>query len=278
VELDLKLEPRPILKDAMWLATANFDKLEQTDVVKCRSFFKEFSLENPSSIKKATLYLYPEADCWVQMNEARVNGSIQSGKLNALDITGYVKKGENMMAVNFPYTAGHKKMAARIRVEYMNLDMFETFSDSSWVTTDMNWFPAYLNRNFGNPVAPVVVPAPDYAEDITCETFGEWELDIPVDVFDGLNNVYLHTEYLGDEGGLYNGYMLVADDFNNNTHWSIGLNKLERSPGGNTLRMIILPLSRDAKIFFDNPPEEDEYDIAEIRNFRAIPEYKTIVQ
>jgi len=278
VELDLELEPRPILKDAMWLATANFDKLERTDVVKCRSFFKEFSLENPSSIKKATLYLYPEADCWVQMNEARVNGSIQSGKLNALDITGYVKKGENMMAVNFPYTAGHKKMAARIRVEYMNLDMFETFSDSSWVTTDMNWFPAYLNRNFGNPVAPVVVPAPDYAEDITCETFGEWELDIPVDVFDGLNNVYLHTEYLGDEGGLYNGYMLVADDFNNNTHWSIGLNKLERSPGGNTLRMIILPLSRDAKIFFDNPPEDDEYDITGIRNFRAIPEYKTIVQ
>jgi len=277
VELNLKPEPRPILKDAMWLATANFDKLERTDVVKCRSFFKEFSLENASRISKAILYIYPEEDCWVQINEARVNSSIEPGKLNAVDITGYVKKGENMMAVNFPYTLGHKKMAARIRVEYDNFDMVEMLSDSSWVTTDMNWFPAYLNRNFGAPVAPIVVPTPDYAEDISCKTFSEWELDVPNNVFNGLNNIYLHTEYSGDRGELYNGYMLVADDFNNNTLWSIGLNRLERTPGGKTLRMIIYPLSRDYKIFFDNPPRDDEYDVAEIRSFKVIPEYKTII-
>jgi len=278
VELDLKPEPRPILKDAMWLATANFDTLERTDVVKCRSFFKEFSLENSSGVKKATLYVYPETSCWVQMNEARVNGSIEPGKLNAVDITGYVKKGENMMAVNFPYTQGHKKMAARIRVEYDNYDMFEVFSDSSWVTTDMNWFPAYLNRNFGNPVAPVVVPTPDYAKDITCKTFGEWELDIPYNVFEGLNNVFMHVEYSGDRGELYNGYMFVTDDYNNNSHWSIGLNRLEKTPRGKTLRMIIYPLSRDTKIFFDIPPKDEEYDVAEIRDFKVIPEYKTILK
>jgi len=275
VELNMKPEPRPILKDAMWLATANFEKLERTDVVKCRSFFKEFSLENASGVKKATLYIYPEADCWVQMNEARVNSNIEPGKLNAVDITGYVTKGENLMAVNFPYKLGHKKMAARIRVEYDNYDMFEVFSDSSWVTTDMRWFPAYLNRNFGNPVAPVVVPAPDYAGDITCKAFGEWKLDIPNNVFDGLNNVYLHTEYLGDRGELYDGYMLMADDINSNFRWSIGLNRLEKTPGGKTLRMIIHPLSRETKIFFDFPPKEDEYDVAAIKSFKVIPEYKT---
>lgn len=274
VELDVTPEPRAILKDAMWLETANFEMIEKNQVINCRSFFKEFSLENPSKIKSAILYLYPEADCWVQLNEARVNDEIKSGSLNTVDITGYVRKGENMMAVNFPYTAGHKRMAARVRVEYENFDRVELSSDSSWVSSDMRWFPAYLNRNFGKPVAPTVVQAPDYARNIKYGGFGEWDLEIPYNVFDGLNNVYLLTQYSGDRGELYNGYMLMADDFNNNTHWSIGLNRLEKTAKGKTLRMIIYPLSRDSKIFFDNPPQDNEYDVSEIKSFKVIPEYK----
>jgi Glycosyl hydrolases family 35 len=272
--LNIKIEPHSILADAQWLETSNFEKIEKDQVLNSRSFFKEFSLENPSRIKKATLFIYSEANCFIQLNEINVNQTIEAGKLNAIDLTGYVKKGDNMIVLNFPFTAGIKRMAARLSIVYENLDKVEMYTDTSWITSDVYGYPSFLNRNFKRPVAPVITSTPDYANNIKYDAFSEWNLIIPNDVIDGLNNIYFHIQYAGDRAELYNGYMLVADDFNNNTYWSIGLNRLEKTPAGQTLRVVIYPLSRQTKIFFDNPPKDTEYDVATIKNFEVIPEYK----
>ena len=86
---DIKVEQRPLLADAQWLETANFEKIEKGRTLYYRSFFKEFSLENPSKIKRATLHLYPEAECFIQINGTDVNEGTEAGQLNTIDITGY---------------------------------------------------------------------------------------------------------------------------------------------------------------------------------------------
>lgn len=272
----LKINPEPvsILHEAQWLETSCFQKIDKDHTLYYRSFFKEFSLENNSKVKKATLYLYPESDGFIQVNEVKVNVKINPHKLNVIDMTGYIKKGDNIAVLNFPYTQGRKKMAARLQVEYENFDRVVMFTDNSWVTTDQYWFPSFLSRNFGRTVAPVIVPAPENSDSIGYSDFSEWKIDIPIHVFDGLNNVYMDTKYAGDRAELYNGYVLVADDFNNNTKWSIGMNRLEKSPVNKSLQMVLYPLSTESKIFFDNPPQADEYNVTKIKSFEIIPEYK----
>lgn len=56
-QITIPVHPKRILDDADWLETANFDNIEPYQQRYRRFFFKEFSLSNPSEIKKATLYL-----------------------------------------------------------------------------------------------------------------------------------------------------------------------------------------------------------------------------
>ena len=275
-DAQLALTKRSILTGARWLETANFKTIEANRQRYHRFFFKEFSLNNSSAVKKAMLFIYPEEGCELNVNERWVNQPVTPGCLNVIDLTGYVRKDENKLFLSFPYVIEEKKMAARLIVEYENDDVVDFLTDESWLTTDMYTNPSTM-RAYDRPVAPRVVEPPLYSGSIEYEGFKEWELPVAFDQLDGLSNLYLHISYAGDRAELYADYRLLADDFNANVPWQIGLNRLSISPLGKNMRLVVYPLSRDTKVFFDVPPGADEYDCAFVKRCKIIPEYRMVL-
>lgn len=273
----IKLTPVSLLADAQWLETANFKNIEPYMQRYHRFFFKEFSLDNPSRFRRVMLYLYPESDCKLNLNDTWVRQEVTPGVLNTIDLTGYVRKGENMLFIDFPFVEGQKKMAARVIVEYYNNDRVEFSTDTSWLATDMYTNPS-LTRGYNRPEAPVVVAAPENAARISCHNFNEWILDIPFEALKDVNNVYLRTRYAGDRAELYSNYKLEADDFNNNTTWTVGLNRLETPVEGSRMRLVLYPLSSETKVYFDVVPGEAGYNRTEVKSFEVVPEYKLILK
>jgi hypothetical protein len=179
------------------------------------------------------------------------------------------------MNISFPLVAGGQKiMAARIIVEYYNYDRVNIHTDESWLVTETYPFPSLKFQNYGKLNAPEIVITPTYARDLTAKYFKEWDIDVPVESLEGLSSLYFHVHYAGDIAELFNGHILAADDFNNNTYWGINLKRLENEVRGKKLRMVIYPLKNDDRKFFDIPPENAEFGVAKIKSFNVIPEYK----
>lgn len=271
---EVELTPRPFFAEAKWLESANFKDLEAHKVRYHRFFFKEFALDNPSGFKKATLYIYPETNsCLMNINEKWVRQEVKANQLNAIDITGYVKKGNNLLFLDFPYIEGKASFAARVMVEYVNFDRVEFSSDGSWLRTDMFTNPS-STRAYDKPINPIVAETPAFAKDLKYDGFAEWDLTVPHGALDELSGLYGHLSYIGDRAELYDGHYLCFDDFNFNIPWQFGLQRIkEANVEGRTLRLVIYPLSKDSKIFFDNMPAANDYGKTGIKKFETIQEY-----
>jgi len=272
-KVSIKIEPHPIFADASWLESAHFDSIPSYQQRYHRFFFREFSLDNPSRFRKATLYIYPETDCQVNLNNTFVRQTIKPGELNIIDLTGYISKGENLMNVDFPFTKGLKKFAARVIVEYYNYDRNDFCTDQSWLFKDMYTNPVSFRKEEDLAASKITVP-PDYIDKISQPGFSEWNISVPYGTLENISNVYLDIKYNGDRAEIYNGTRLTADNFNDNKTWSLGLNRLETSAEGKTLRLVIYDLSRSAKIYFEIPPLKDAYQETSIVNFGTRIEYK----
>jgi hypothetical protein len=271
--VNIKIEPHSILADVSWLESAHFDSIPSYQQRFHRFFFKEFSLDNPSRIIKATLYIYPEDDCQINLNNTFVRQPIKPEELNIIDLTGYISKGENLMYIDYPFAPGLKKFAARVIVEYSNYDRNDFSTDQSWLFKDMYTNPVYFKKEDDLAASKITEP-PDHFNKTSQPGFSEWNISVPYGTLENINNVYLDIKYNGDNAELYNGSRLAADNFNDNRTWSIGLNRLETSAEGKTLRLVIYDLSRSAKIFFDIPPLKNTYEETSIVNFGTRTEYK----
>jgi hypothetical protein len=276
-QLQINIQPCNLLADALWLESADFNRIEPYKQRYHRFFFKEFSLNNPSRFRKAILYIYPETDCRLNLNDTWVRQPIKAGQLNTIDLTGYVTKGENLLYLDFPYTLGLKRFAARMVVEYYNYDRIEFSTDLSWTTNDAYTYPSLL-KPFDPTKAPVVAATPDFASDIETPEFSEWNITVPYGSLDKVQNTVLKLKYSGDRAELYNGYTLSADQFNDNRTWNIGLRQQEQNVEGKTLRLIIYCLSKDTKIFFDVAPGKEGFQKPEILDFKTISQYQITVE
>ena len=264
-QMDIRIQPKGILEEAKWLETANFHGIEPYQQRYRRFFFKEFNLDNPSEIKKVTLFMYPESKCILNLNDTWVNQEVKPNQLNEIDLTGYARKGVNLLFASFPFVEGKKQFAARVIVEYYNYDRIEFSTDSSWLTTDYYSNPS-LTRVFPQSVAPVVVNKPGYVEGIAYNTFKEWRIQVPTDALENLNNIYMRINYSGDKAEIYNGYMLSDDDYNSHATWTVGFNRQEHSVEGKELTLVIYKLDKDEKIFFDLPANgtDEQADVKKI--------------
>lgn len=271
------LTPRSLLSGASWLESGNIKQIPASQQLFRRFFFKEFSLENPSVFRKVTFYLYSETAGRVSLNGHWVEQDLHPGKLNALDLTGYVTKGENKLLLAFPYEEGMHRFAGRICVEYMNYDRINILTDPSWLTSDMYSYPSTL-KSFPCSVSAKIVETPDFADSLTSDKFKEWNVSIPLDVFKNVNETYLHLQYTGDRAELYNDYMLSGDNFNSNVPWHIGLNRQEHNVAGKAMRLVIYPLKPSEKIFFDVSPDLSSFNQCSIKQFQVIPEYRIKVK
>jgi hypothetical protein len=122
-----------------------------------------------------------------------------------------------------------------------------------------------------------VAQAPDEGE---LPGAAQWSLRIPGSALDGLSDVFLQFRYQGDVARLYAGSRLLTDDFFNGLDWPVGLKRFLNGSGAQELRLSILPLRKDAPVYFELPRAVDfdkAAQAARLENVRLIPEYELVL-
>ena len=235
-------------------------------------FIKEFNLDNPSAIRSAKLMLASDISCKIGINKIWLNQPIVPGKLNQLDITGYLQKGSNLIMMDFPFIEGDKSFAAKIRVEYMNSDEVTLVSDQSWLTIEQYTIPSSFLELKGL-LQPEIVSGNSGNDVEFKQQSYEYLLKIPDNYLDGINQLYLHINYNGDIGELRFGHKLIADNFNNFTPWQIALKQFGNQIEGQQLKFELFPFKPNFKIYFDRELSKDEIEKTFIRKIQFVPEY-----
>ena len=285
------LEKKPVgllrlngaLQDAQWLVTS-VSSIDASTLLYHREFQKEFSAGDPAKIKSAKLVLAAESECRVRINDKWVDQPIRTGRLNVLDVTGYIQKGDNVLLMDFPFEKGEKAFAGRVLVEYFNTDRLDFSTDTSWLASDLYYFPATYGSK---PVYPLGFSAPKVAgasaarQAVAGEPlpgFTAWMLQIPCDYLDGLNNLYMDVHYQGDRISVrYNG-KLIADNLNNNTDWLMDLKRETFSLECQELELEVRPWKGIDRMYFDRLPSPSEEGKAGIGSIRLVPEYKAVIK
>ena len=268
-EVNLKFERRPLFAEAKVLKTS-VDEITDKNRLFHKLFIKEFGLGNPSRIKSAMLYLMTDQSCKLRINSRWLNQAVIAGKINQLDVTGYVLKGENVMLVDFPFDEKEAGFAAKLEVDYFNSDQIEICTNQSWLTAEQYLIPVPWS-DIRSWDAPITRERNILAE--LSSPKSEWYVTIPDNPLKGLNNLYLHINYVGDKGRCRLGYRLISDNFNNGTPWLIELGRLGSQVEGRQLEFELFPLEPDYQIYFEEEPAREEIGKTFIKGIDVIPEY-----
>lgn len=270
----LSYTQKKMLDDAQWLKTS-VDYIDERNRLYHKLFVKEFNLGNPSAVKSALLYMVAPTPVRVQVNNVWVNQSIYTARLVPVDITGYVKKGENTLMLDFPFVKGDHRFAARVMVEYFNTDQAGFVTDTSWRLAEQYYYPAPLGT-FGNFFStPQVMPKPARLND-DYGRFSEYVVDIPCNYLEGLNNLYLSVRYTGMRSELRLHHKLIADNYNNNTAWKVDLKRNGSQLECRRLLIRVFPVTADDKVLFDLPPARADIGKSLINHLDALPEYRSV--
>lgn len=268
--IKLTLKPESILSGAQWLRASEL-KIPQGRSLWHKIFIKEFNLGNSSGVKSATMYLAPQIPCKLKINHRWINQKIVPGKLNKLDLTGYVRRGNNVIMLDFPYAQGDSAFAAHLKVEYFNSDKVSFLTNESWLASNSYTIPASWNYIKGLHAPEVVSKRKVSGESSVIPK--QWTLQIPDGYLKGLSNLYLHIRYIGDRARCRLHYRLIWDNFNDGTPWHMSLKRFGDRISGQRLKFTIYPLEPGYKIYFDKKPSKSDLGKAEITSIKAIPEY-----
>ena len=120
------------------------------------------------------------------------------------------------------------------------------------------------------------VPIAVVPDDSAFKNAAAWRIALPANEMTGLSDVFLRIEYVGDIGRLYAGQHLLDDDFYHGATWEVGLKRFAPLAGQN-LTLDVLPLRKDAPIYFSPKARPDfgsAEQISEVRAITAVPEYE----
>jgi hypothetical protein len=234
-----------------------------------RVFSRQINLDSPSAVKSATLYLYAESACQWRLNSNWLNQDIIPGQLNRIDVTGYLKTGENIILADYPFETGDKAFAGKIVVEYFNSDQLVLKTDTTWLAADLYTLP--FN---GEPVRVGKRPAISEPRKVNYET-NEWSINLGKNVLFALNNAYLHVDYLGDQARCRLNDRLMADHYFNGAPWSIQIKGLTKDETTDLkLNLKLTPLKTGYRVLFDTPFPAESLNQTKIKQIQIIPEYR----
>lgn len=120
--------------------------------------------------------------------------------------------------------------------------------------------------------------APDDAD---FERAGVWQIKIPQDALDHVQELILAIDYEGDVGRAYLGDRLIADDFYDGRPWEIGLRRFAPAILGQNLTLKILPLRKDTPMYIapeKRPAFNEKGEALRIRGVKAIPVYEVEIK
>ncbi|MFI1772928.1 beta-galactosidase [Thalassobellus citreus] len=266
--INFKLEKTALINEAKWLQISPEHYKDKNEMYH-KQFFKAFKLENTADIKKATFHFLTEETCIIRINGKWLNQNIAIEKTNELDFTGYLKKGENDILLDFPYIKNKKAFVGVLEVEFYNANKICIPTDISWLNTEQYKIPAPWDT-VSNKTKPVITEKPIQFQDFSFTPY-RYQLTLNKDQVDAYKNVFLRINYSGDKITCYSGKSLVADNFNNDTTWSINLTdiKLEKDT---PLIFEIEPFKKDPKIYFDKQPD---FTKTGINTLEIDPEFST---
>lgn len=108
----------------------------------------------------------------------------------------------------------------------------------------------------------------------------EWRIHVPPNALDGLAEMVLRIEYVGDVGRLYAGRQLLDDNFYNGAVWEVGLKRFASSVAGREINLQILPLRKGAPMYLPRdawPSFPPDGQIAVVKRVSLAQEYEVIV-
>lgn len=273
-QLSIDIKETNVLDKAQYLKTSVADVNDKNELYH-RFFIKEFSIDNPSAIKRATLYISPQTSCKLQLNNTWVNQAVYDDSLNQLDVTGYVNKGNNLLVADFPFEKTPGAFAAHLQVEYKNADRFELLTDSSWLTKDSYTYPSYLSKTDGYKAPEIISTKP--FQNMVNDGRVFYSISLPANYADNLKSLYLKIDYNGNKARLYYNNRLIADDFNSGSTWTTNLSNFEVDLQTGRLLLEITSMHPQAKIYFEDTAAKKAAVKAMLKNIKLIAEYESVV-
>jgi len=226
---------------------------ESSDAWKCRLKGREHVLITPADVfvSRDTLHLRSR-------NPRSFRVSIYPGIVGAI-------------ASNVPFTAAgqdgiFQRYTASVKARNMRAGLTEVRKEGLVPPVKMGEFVDWRQC--------AVASAPD---DSTFQKAAVWRLSIPNPMPAGLSDMFLDIRYAGDIARLYDGDRLLDDNFFNGTAWEVGLKRFGARAMSNGFELKILPLRRDAPIYFQEklrPGFNGKSQIAEVKSIALSPEYE----
>jgi beta-galactosidase len=108
----------------------------------------------------------------------------------------------------------------------------------------------------------------------------KWSIVVPRGAMDGLSEIYLQIRYQGDVARLTSAHRLLTDDFYNGQDWSIGLGRFLDPKNSNTFELSILPLRKDAPVYFEtsnHPDFSSDGQVERLDGLSLVPEYELVL-
>jgi hypothetical protein len=140
-------------------------------------------------------------------------------------------------------------------------------------TTTTNNQPSGFEIAFSskNPLVKIEQPMPAN----TVINFGD-------NILDGLNDIFLQVDYVGDNGQALLDGQLIADHFYYGAPWEIGIKRFAEQLKGQPLYLYFHAINKDAPclIYFKDkmPPFGSNSEYLKINSIKVIPEYKCKVE
>jgi len=123
-----------------------------------------------------------------------------------------------------------------------------------------------------------VAQAPDEA---AFDQTAKWRLRLPQETLQGLSDLFLKIEYVGDVARLQNASHLLTDDFFNGLPWTIGLRRFLEAHAVGDLTLEILPIRKDAPIFLEQRYRPDfaaQDQLVRLDKVSLIPQYELVIE
>jgi hypothetical protein len=259
-KINCELRQFELLNQTNWLKLSA-DKFNDSKILHNKQFFKNFSTSNLTEIKKATLFLLSEEKCMLRVNGQWVNQPIESRSINTLDLTGYLKSGNNKLMLNFPLKKEEKAFTGILEIEYYNAKKDLIYTDSSWMYIEQYRVPAPWDDVKGLKHA-TSKDIPYYFKDVMLSP-NRYLVLIDTEKIKQFENNYIKIRYTGDKAQLRLDNQLVADNFNNGTVWSINLSTLNLNKNSK-LFLELIPYQNNPGIYFDRKPLSFKTELSEI--------------
>jgi len=98
-------------------------------------------------------------------------------------------------------------------------------------------------------------------------------LTLPKKVLQGLSDVFIDIQYVGDVGRLYEGSRLLDDNFFNGTSWEVGLKRFVPEVLFQGMEVRVLPLRSDAPTYIPKaswPEFKPSAEIAYVKGSHSV--------